>query len=117
MIDDLTDLFNKVLSDGCLPATWRESLLVLLHKGGLATDPNNWRPIALLSISYKIFARCIYHRIREQLDNEQSDEQFGFRTERSTIDALLIAEEVVGKSIEYNAELWMVSVDLRKAFD
>jgi len=45
LIDDLTDLFNKVLSDGCLPATWRESLLVLLHKGGLATDPNNWRPI------------------------------------------------------------------------
>ena len=90
---------------------------MLLHKGGPTADPNNWRPIAILSISYKIFARCIYHRIRRQLDHEQSDEQFGFRSERSTVDALIIAEEIVSKSIEYNTELWMVSVDLRKAFD
>ena len=117
LIAYLTFFLNSVVSSGRIPPKWRESFFVLLHKGGDSKDPNNWRPIAILSISCKIFSRVIYNRIRKPLDQEQSDEQFGFRSHRSTSDALLIAESVISKSLEYNVELWLVSVDLRKAFD
>ena len=51
------------------------------------------------------------------MTKKQSEEQFGFRSSRSTTDALIIAESLVSKSIEFNVDLWVVSVDLRKAFD
>ena len=113
----LTDMLNGILTTGYVPRRWRDSFLTLLHKGGDTSDANNWRPIAILSITYKIFARVVYNRIRCTLDGEQSDEQFGFRGKRSTTDALISAESIVGKAIEFNFDLWLVSVDLKKAFD
>ena len=76
-----------------------------------------WRPVAVLSITYKIMARLLYSRLRSQLDGCQSEEQYGFRASRSTSHALIVMESVVAKSIEYGTPVWVVSVDLRKAFD
>ena len=116
LLNYLTYTFNSILMTGNIPNTWRESFFTLLHKGGDAKDPNNWRPIAVLSITYKILARTIHNRVHRILDKEQSDEQFGFRNKRSTIDALILAESVISKSLEFNTDLWLVSVDLSKAF-
>ena len=55
--------------------------------------------------------------MRDQLDASQSEEQFGFRNGRSTAVALLILEHVVSKGIEWSAPIWVVSIDLKKAFD
>jgi hypothetical protein len=41
----------------------------------------------------------------------------GFRSTTGVDDALLVLECVIGKSIEWNVPLWIVSIDLRKAFD
>ena len=30
---------------------------------------------------------------------------------------MIVAENLISKSLEYNSDLWLVSVDLRKAFD
>ena len=70
-----------------------------------------------MRVCYKIFARIIYNRIQPGLEACQSDEQMGFRPNRSTEDALLILENVIGKSIEFNTPLWFASLDLKKAFD
>ena len=48
---------------------------------------------------------------------ERSDAQMGFRPGRGTDDALAVLECAVSNSIEFNAPLWIVSVDLSKAFD
>ena len=114
---ELVRFFNIVIDTGVVPPGWRESFFVLLHKGGPVQDANNWRPIAILKIVYKVFARLLHSRIKHQLEAAQSDEQFGFRPGRCTTDALLIAETVVAHSIRYNFQLFMVSIDLRKAFD
>ena len=84
IIDHLTNLYNQILRGAMIPETWREACFILLHKGGDVDDPNNWRPIALLKITYTIFARTIFNRIREILDAQQSEEQFGFQRHRST---------------------------------
>ena len=51
------------------------------------------------------------------MEKEQSDDQFGFREKRRIEDVFSILENVVGKTNEWNLPLWMVSIDLRKAFD
>ena len=76
-----------------------------MHKGGNTEDANNWRPIALLSITYKILARLVYYRIRNDLDKQQSDEQYGFRAKKSCYHALLVLESMVSKGYELSLRL------------
>jgi len=113
----LIELYNMMLDSGQFPEEWPETLFVFLPKGGNLDDPSNWRPIAVLRVCYKIFARIIYNRLKLTLDEQQSEEQMGFRAGRSTEDALLILEEVVSKSVEFRMPLWLGCLDLSKAFD
>ena len=59
-------------------------------KTGDPTDANNWRPIAILDVVYKVFAKILYNPLFPTLDPQQSDEQFGFRTDCGTDEALMI---------------------------
>ena len=43
--------------------------------------------------------------------------QFGFMAGRSTTDAIFIVRQLQEKYLAKNKELWMVFVDLEKAFD
>ena len=98
-LDLLLTYLNQVLLQGCVPVTWCDTFFSLLHKGGSTEDANNWRPIAILSITYKILARLVYQRIRSKLDSHQSEEQFGFRHGKSTTHALLILESMLSTNV------------------
>ena len=80
-------------------------------------DPTNYRPIAILSIFYKIFSRMLYNRLLPILDPEQSYDQFGFRRNIRLEDALICIEGMLGKCNEFQLPLWIASLDLKKAFD
>ena len=47
----------------------------------------------------------------------QSENHHEFTPERRIEDALLHAEDVIQHSFEFNIPLWLLSMDLRKAFD
>lgn len=115
--EHLVETLNAVLSSNEIPTHWCDTFFLLLHKGGMADDLNNWRPIAILSITYKIFARAIYYRVRDQLEYHQSEDQHGFRRLKSTIQALFVVESMISNSFEFQFPLWLVSIDLKKAFD
>ena len=70
-----------------------------------------------MPIFHKIFSRLLYHRLRLFLEPEQSDDQYGFRRNKRIEDVFCVLENVIGKSIEIGVPLWMVSFDMRKAFD
>eukprot|EP00959_Pyramimonas_sp_CCMP1952_P374544 7844128-Pyramimonas_sp.AAC.1 len=55
------------------------------------------------------------NRLVSTLEGAQPPEQMGFRPQKGTEDALLILESVIGKSLEWNAPVWIVGVDLKKA--
>jgi len=97
------EFLNSIIVGGCIPHHWYESHFILLSKKENGSDPDNWRPVSILSISYKVLARLVYHQIRSQLDMKQSQEQFGFRPLRSVREALLIVEHIIGKNqlVEY----------------
>ena len=58
-----------------------------------------------------------HNRLTSLLDTRQSADQFGFRPGVGVEHALLVLETVIGKSMDWNFDLWMASLDLRKAFD
>ena len=113
----LLDVFNHILSNGIIQADWHTTLFSMLPKSGNLDDPANWRPIAILPIFYKIFSRLLYHRLRLFLEPEQSDDQYGFRRNKRIEDVFCVLENVIGKGIEFGVPIWMVSLDMRKAFD
>ena len=89
----------------------------MLPKSGDLKNPSNWRPIAILPILYKIFAKMLYYRLYPILDQYQPDDQFGFRKDKRIEDIFAILENIIGKTDEWNLPVWMISLDLRKAFD
>ena len=113
----MLDLFNNILHTGLLPSTWREIEFIMLPKGDDLSDVNNWRPIAILDVAYKVCAKMLYNRIFPLMNDYQCGEQMGFQPSCGTDDALLLLECVVGASIEWQLPCWMVSIDLSKAFD
>ena len=47
----------------------------------------------------------------------QSSDQYGFTLGKRIEDGLLCAEVAIEHHQEFNLELWMISMDMRKAFD
>ena len=101
----------------CSNDSWRTSLFCMLPKSGDMSLPENYRPIAILQVFYKIFSRMIYNRLLPILDSHQSHDQFGFRPGIRLEDALVVLETLISKTREWNIPLWIASLDLKKAFD
>ena len=109
--------FNHCLDEGEFDPDWHETIFKMLPKTGNLCEIANWRPIAILPILYKLFARMVYHRISPTLLAHQSQDQFGFTPGVRIEDALMVAECVIAHSIEFQVPVWLVSLDLRKVFD
>ena len=69
-----------------LPQQWNEGIICVVYKKGDRLNCNNYRPIALLNIAYKIFAILLNKRLTENIENKLQDNQMGFRSNRCTID-------------------------------
>ena len=84
----LTNIFSNILKTKQIPDSWHEAKIVILFKKGDPKDIKNYRPISLLSHSYKIFTRLLQTRTERTLDENQPREQAGFRKGYSTADHL-----------------------------
>ena len=71
----LTNIHNSILKTKQIPDSWYEAKIVILFKKGDPKDIKNYRPMSLLSHSYKIFLQT---RIERTLDENQPREQAEF---------------------------------------
>ncbi|KAM0735271.1 LINE-1 retrotransposable element ORF2 protein [Formica fusca] len=110
-------LLNKCLDEGRIPDSWQNAEVILLFKKGDCTNMENYRPISLLSIFYKLLTKIITNRLSQRLDFYQPVEQAGFRKGYSTIDHIQAVRTLVEKCTEYNVPLHLAFVDYQKAFD
>ena len=78
-LERLLRSFNDMLRVGRLDPSWASTLFTMIPKSGDRADPANWRPIAILRASYKIFARLLLQRLHPYLEPRQSPDQRGFR--------------------------------------
>ncbi|XP_037294379.1 uncharacterized protein LOC115454908 [Manduca sexta] len=117
VLKQLQLLFNKALFEGITPDTWKNAVVILLHKKGDVTNLDNYRPISLLSHVYKLFTKIITLRVTTRLDAAQPVEQAGFRSAFSTVDHIHTVRQIMEKCIEYNQPIAMAFIDFEKAFD
>ncbi|XP_041977427.1 uncharacterized protein LOC121731828 [Aricia agestis] len=114
-------VLNLCLVQGRVPRRWKTGKLVLLRKAGRPEDqPSAYRPIVLIDEICKTFERIIVARLNRHLESvgpNLSDAQFGFRSRRSTIDAVARIRSITEQEISQGGVVLVVSLDITNAFN
>ena len=115
----LTSIINKSLQQGKFPTLFKLARVIPLHKGGSKSDINNYRPISILSLLSKIFERIVYNQLYSFLEKYKilSPNQYGFRKNRSTIQAVIDQLEFIYQNLDQNKTVVSIFMDFSKAFD
>ncbi|XP_068713001.1 uncharacterized protein [Montipora foliosa] len=119
MVKKLTEFLCMCWEDGCLPKDLKDARIVHLYKGkGDKSSCDNYHGISLLSIAGKILCKVILNRLNTHLlDEIVPERQCGFRKNRGTVDMIFCATQIQEKCKEQNKDLYILFVDLTKAFD
>ena len=85
------------------------------NKCGNLADKNNCRPIALSSISSKVFGHVILFRLEDYLWT--NDNQFGFKPSHSTDPCVYALTEFIEYFKSRSTSIYVAFLDANKAFD
>lgn len=118
------DVFNECLREGVFPDRWKKQNLVLIPKPNKPQGiPSSYRPICLLDTHGKIFEKIICNRLLPIIEAKGglSNQQYGFRKARSTIDAIRIVVENARTAIEGRGAnrkyCAIITLDVKNAFN
>ena len=100
-----------------MPSDWTKGTINKLFKKGDALVCGNWRGSNIMSIPSKLLSIIILQRLQQKLDQHLRDEQHGFRPGRSCADLIFTVRMVVEDSKEWYKKLYLLFIDLEKAFD
>jgi len=97
-VNTLLQALNNIWFAGNFPRSWRTSTVIPIPKPAKdASDPNNYRPIALTSCLCKVMERIVNNRLVWFLQRNKliTPLQCGFRKQRSTTDHLVRLESFI----------------------
>ena len=119
--NELKDLvlqsLNTAYETGKLSKSQRKSFLSLMFKKNDPYDINNWRPISLLNVDYKIAAHCLANRIKPILPKIINTDQNGFIKGRNINYNIRLIQDIIEHSEKQNIEGLILFLDFAKAFD
>ena len=115
--DQLLSLLQDIWRSGHVVDDWRNALIVPVPKKGNLQSCDNWRGISLLDVIGKIFARIIHDRMQVIAESILPDSQSGFRKGHGCLDMIFVARQLMEKAREHEDSLFVMFVDLKKAYD
>ena len=117
----LTALLNQIYISKQIPEQWLIAKVIPIFKKGKQNQIENYRPIANLCSTSKIFEKLILKRLNDietqtfiDLTNKS---QHGFKKNHSTNSAALKLQSVLARALDGNNYAAMASLDLSAAFD
>ena len=101
-IQGLLEVFKRSMDCCKFPQQWKESLVTPVFKKGNSLDPNNYRPISLLSTPGKLLEKVVCNSFDDHMISNGilTDRQWGFRRGYSTESLLLHLTESWGSALE-----------------
>ena len=117
-VEKLRGLMNGKLNGADIPKERRESRVKLLHKGGRTDELKNYRPIAIINVTYKLCMLMVREIIDKWTDDRgmQGEIQGGFIRGRRTEDNLLTLEILIEMVKGKKEELFVAFLDMEKAY-
>ena len=119
IVPALSVIMQHSLDTGGIPDDWKHANVVPIYKKGSKTNPLNYRPISLTSITSKILEHIISTNLRHHLDNYKiiTNVQHGFRSHHSCESQLLTTFFDIAKNHNDRAQTDVIALDFAKAFD
>lgn len=112
-------LLNKCLASGVFPDRWKQGVIRVLLKAEDKdkTKPGSYRPICLLPALSKILEKLIASRLLDLFHRHPlaADRQYGFKSGKSTEDAIFEMRRIVGGTNE--KYIIALLFDIKGAFD
>ena len=115
--DMVINSLNEGYTKGELSLTQGQSVVTLLYKKGNKGSLDNWRPISLLNIDYKIAARVLATRLQKTLSSIISSDQCGFIKGRSANENVRLVQDVIDYCKFKSSNGIILFLDFQKAFD
>ena len=115
---DLLASLNRAYELGRLSISQRRGIITLLPKEDADLMLlQNWRPITLLNVDYKIASKAIAMRIEPMLPNLVHPDQTGFVKGRYIGENIRLIFDIMEQTKVNNIPGILISVDFKKAFD
>ena len=105
------------ITKGQLTDTQGSGILSLNFKSGDETSLNNWRPITLLNVDYKIIARVLAYRLQKVIAKVVSSDQNGYIKNRFIGFSIRQIQDVIDYAEDCNLNGVLLFLDYQKAFD
>jgi hypothetical protein len=101
------------------PKSWHVAEVIPVYKKGKPTDCNNYRPISLVSVLYKVHATILLNRLKAAgAEPRLWTRQFGFKTRSSTEDALYVVRRRIEQAwASRGGRAFLLALDWKRAFD
>ena len=117
----LTTLFKMIFNTHQIPEQWLIAKTIPIHKKGPKQNIENYRPVANLCSTTKIFEKLILKRIQklETLNNIDitGKNQHGFKKKKSTSTLGIQIQSLISRALDEDEYVCMASIDLSSAFD
>ena len=112
-------MVNRCWHDECLPDEWHHADVTAIYKKGPVESCENYRPISLICVAYKIFASLLLKRLQSAGAEERlTSTQFGFRRGRGTNDGIFAVRRLINQALaQRNGRVAMLALDWATAFD
>ena len=114
----LVNSLNYSFENQNLTELQKQSIITLLPKPGKDTSLlDNWRPISLLNVDYKIATKSIANRLKDILPSIIHSSQTGFLKNRYIGENIRLLFEVLDDVEKFNKPALLFFSDFEKAFD
>lgn len=113
----LAAIFNLSITSGEYPTCWKDSFVFPVHKKGDKRNVSNYRGIAALSATSKLFELIVLDKLVQTCAHYISVNQHGFMPKRSTTTNLTILTNFIVREMEKGNQVDAIYTDLSAAFD
>jgi hypothetical protein len=115
--DDLLEVVEDSRNRGEVVRALNSTFLALIPKVNKPTSFDDFRPISLCNLCYKLIAKIIANRIKPILSRSLSEEQLGFLKGRQIQDAIGTTQECLHSIKMKKLKALVLKLDLKKAYD
>ena len=114
----LKKIFTQSLQTGDVPMDWKTANITAIFKKGERSDPGNYRPVSLTSVTCKMMERILASNIIQHHDenNILSKTQHVFRKRHGCETQLLTTVEDLASSLDAREQVDCLILDFSKAF-
>jgi hypothetical protein len=119
IVESLTYIYNLSIQHSTFPNELKDAKVIPLPKTKDRSDPNNYRPISLLSVLSKPLERHVHKHLLAYLENRKLLHPFqsGFRPQHSCHTALTRLVDTWLEGMNKSQLTGVVYLDFKKAFD